>query len=154
MIYKRTAYDLDGVIFPLLKRHKPFYRYSGAERKEYEAKRLWFYRNAPLILKPKEEEFYIVSARQYKYRFLTYEWLERNSIKYKDIHLMDASLTFKNIVEHKSKYIKELGITRYYEDDPKIIKYLDKLFPHIELIEVTRDEISVKTDLDIEVPTI
>ena len=147
-----VAYDLDGVIFPLLKRHKPFYKYSGPERKVYEAKRLYYYENAPCILRPEEKEFYIISARQEKYKDITLKWLQANKIQYKGIYLMDAALKFENIVEHKSMWLKELGITKYYEDDLKIIKYLHKVLPSLELVEIVRTPISVKTDLQVEIP--
>ena len=143
------AYDLDGVIIPLLKRTKPFYRYSGIERKRYEKVRLWQYANDKVYYRPKESEFYIISARQEKYRIVTEEWMDKNDIRPIEAILMNASLTFEHIIAHKLKYLKEKDIELYYEDDPKIIKALKKELPKINIVEIPRTPQSVKTEEDI-----
>lgn len=145
----KVAYDLDGVIIPLLKRSKPFYKYSGIERRRYEKVRLWQYINDKVYYRPTETVFYIISARQEKYRVQTEEWLDKNNIKAKEVLLMDNSLTFENIMAHKLKYLKEKKIDKYYEDDPKIIKALKKELPNLNIVEIPRTPQSVKTEEDI-----
>ena len=142
------GYDLDGVLMPLLKRSKPYIQYSGEERKSYERARLWQYENDVKLRSP-EGKFYIISSRQEKYRKITELWLDRNGIKAKEVILMDNSLTFNHILDHKLKYLIEKGITKYYEDDPKLIRYLQKRLPNLEIVYIERTSQTVRTQQDI-----
>ena len=143
-----VAYDLDGVLMPLLKRSKPYIQYSGEERKSYERARLWQYENDVQLRVPKGE-FYIISSRQEKYRVITELWLKRNCVKAKEVILMDNSLTFNHILEHKLKYLIEKGITKYYEDDAKLIKVFAKKLPELEVIQIERTSENVRVEEDI-----
>jgi len=144
-----VGYDLDGVLMPLLKRSKPYIQYSGAERKSYEKARLWQYANDTKLRTPEEKEFYIISSRQEKYRQITEMWLKSNGINAKEVILMDNSLTFNHILDHKLKYLIEKGITKYYEDDPKLIRYLQKRLPNLEIVYIERTSQTVRTQQDI-----
>ena len=143
-----VAYDLDGVLMPLLKRSKPYIQYSGEERKSYERARLWQYENDVKLRSP-EGKFYIISSRQEKYRKITELWLDRNDIKAKEVILMDNSLTFNHIRDHKMKYLIEKGVTKYFEDDAKLIKVLAKKLPDLEVIQIERNSENVRTEGDI-----
>lgn len=149
--YKRVAYDLDGVLMPLLKRSKPYVEFNSEERKAYEKARLWQYTNDIKLRTPIELEFYIISSRQEKYRQVTEQWLKSNGIKAKEVILMDNSLTFNNIFSHKLKYLLEKEIDKYYEDDPKLIKALLKKIPNLEIVYIERTPQTVKTERDIDI---
>ena len=145
-----VAFDLDGVLMPLLKRSKPYIEYSGEERKSYERTRLWQYENDVKLRSP-EGEFYIISSRQEKYRAITELWLKSNNIHAKEVILMDNSLTFNHIRDHKLKYLIEKKITKYYEDDAKLIKVLAKKLPDLEVIQIERNTENVRTQEDITI---
>ena len=148
---KVVAYDLDGVLMPLLRRYKPYIQYSGPERKRYEKVRLWQYANDVKLLTPSEPEFYIISSRQEKYRPVTEMWLKKNNIFAKEVILMDNSLTFNHILEHKLKYLIEKKIEKYYEDDPKLIKRLNKKIPNLEIVYLERNSQTVRIEQDITI---
>jgi len=131
-----TAYDLDGVIMPLIKRDKKYFEQSGIERKLFEEQKKKHFINSPITLRPIEREFYIISSRREKYRNTTEEWLKKKKVNYKRLILMEGELTFKHIVEHKYKWLKELGVRRYYEDDEKIIKELRRMLPNVEFVNI------------------
>lgn len=144
----KVAFDLDGVLMPLLKRSKPYIQYSGEERKSYEKARLWQYENDVKLRSP-EGEFYIISSRQEKYRTITELWLKRNNIHALEVILMDNSLTFNHIRDHKLKYLIDKEITKYYEDDAKLIKVLAKKLPDLEVIQIERNSENVRIEEDI-----
>ncbi len=150
--FKRTAYDLDGVLLPLLKRNGCYFKQSTAERNEHENKKRYLFKYGKVLRIPLEKEFYIISSRRERYRNLTENWLKDNKINYKELILMEGSLTFKKIVEHKYKYLREKKIEKYYEDDKKVIEWLKKRLPHIEFIHIERNNLNVLTVKDIEMP--
>lgn len=141
--YPKTAYDLDGVLCPLLEREKKYFEQNKAERELHESKKIEHFKTAKLLIRPLEKDFYIISARRNKYRDITERWLKDKRLNYKELILMEGTLTFGNIIDFKYKALKDNNIERYYEDDPKIIQYLKKKLPKIEFILVHRSEKSV-----------
>ena len=131
-----TAYDLDGVIMPMIKREKKYFEQNGVERREFEKQKREHFKKSNIKLRPLEREFYIISSRRERYGEETREWLKKKRVNYKALILMEGELTFKHIIEHKGKWIEKLRIERYYEDDEKIIKELKKRFPNIEFINI------------------
>lgn len=147
---RKVAYDLDGVLCPLIKRNKPFFEQTSMERNLFNEKKKIYFSNAPIYKNP-TEPFYIITGRREKYRKITERWLEEKGIEYKELIMMTGSLTFKNIYNHKYKWIKELGIERYYDDDIKIISQLHKDLPNLELIHVKRTDKNVVNENDIQI---
>jgi uncharacterized HAD superfamily protein len=136
---KIIAYDFDGVLCPMAKRDKPFFKQSGEERKIYNFLKLEYIKNAPLIFKPKEKNFYIISARRERFRLETEEWLKKHNIKPIETILMEnISLTFEHCVEHKLNWLKKLKVNKFYEDDVKIVRYLKKKLPLLEIVTIPR----------------
>lgn len=116
------GYDLDGVLSP---------RLMSRKRK---LKEFW-YSNAPLIMRP-VGEYFIVSGRKIKYEYETNQWAKKNGLNPKGIFLMESERTQRNMIKHKIKKISELGIERFYEDDPKIAEGIRKSLPSVEVIDV------------------
>ena len=144
----KVAYDIDGVLCPMPKRDKPFFKQNGVERNKYKKLKQEHFMFCPVLMRPKEKTFYLITGRKEHERGITEEWLENNEIKPKEVRYMTGSLTFKNILAHKIKSIKELGIDTFYEDDPKLVRYLRKAIPELTIIHIPRDENNVKILLD------
>ncbi len=146
---RKIAYDFDGVLMPAIKRDKKYFQQNKYERDLFERKKRYHFKASGVLKRPIEKEYYIISARRERYRDITEEWLKKNKIEPIELILMEGQLTFNRIIEHKSKYLKELGIEKYYEDDPKIVAKIRKLLPNIEVIQIPK---VVVTQGDITIP--
>lgn len=147
-----VGYDLDGVIVVLLKRDKSYFKQTGAERKLYMEKKVYLYTHSPLLLRPKEKEFFVITARKPKYRTLTLRYFEKHNIRPSGLFMMDNSLTFDNIVEFKTARLASLGVTKYHDDDIKLIKALQANLPDIEFIHIPRTETNVIMSSEFSLP--
>lgn len=143
---KRTAYDLDGVLMPYLSRSKSYKEQSPSERKIYEEIKKYHFKISKVFVYPLEPEFYIITSRRKRYENLTKTWLEKKNIRPKELVMMEGSLTFNKIVSYKLNKLKEYKIERYYEDDLKIVKYLKKRLPDVDIIHVQRRKSSCLTE--------
>jgi hypothetical protein len=124
------GYDLDGVICRNSpKRKKPFFKQTGAERKEYQEERLIHFKNVEVKLKPMEE-FIIITARKLKEKVVTLEWLKKNNLNPKEVYFLEGTKTRENIIKYKAGVINKNKLEKYYDDDEKICKKLVKLCPN------------------------
>ena len=139
----KTGYDLDGVLCVMPKRPKPMMKQTGAQRKSYDFNKLKWFSETPCLWKP-EKECYVITGRREKNRIPTEAWLQKHKIPYKELIMMEGSLTFDNILNHKVKSIKKVGIERYFEDDDKLATAIQKACPNVQVILVPRDTSSYK----------
>jgi hypothetical protein len=132
-----VSYDLDGVLAKIPKvDHKKYRFMNGKERKEYKQKLLKGYLIASKLYEPKEDNFYVISARKMEQviYFISKDWLSRNfGERVLALHLLDKSRTYENVIRFKAETIKKLGIERHYEDDEKVLKGIRKCLPEVEL---------------------
>lgn len=129
------GYDLDGTLVPgKPARNKPYFRQTGPERKAYDVIRREHYKNAPLVRMP-SKQFVLISGRPIRYESETLFWVDFNGLKPDGIYLMDNVVTRKNQIAHKIEVLRRLGISRYYEDDPKIARALTRLGISVILVE-------------------
>ncbi len=112
---------------------------NGKERKAYIQSKRDHYSNAKLMQIPIEKHFTIITSRTKKYFDETVKWLEKNkTYPTAGLYFNELGNTRDKHIEHKSAVINKLGITKYYEDDPKIVKALNKLCPNTTIILVKR----------------
>ena len=137
----KVGYDLDGVICGSRAKPKKSYRsMNGKERKAYIQSKKDHYSSAKLMQIPIEKDFVIITGRTVKYSDETMQWLTKNNICSKYVYFNKLGCTRQKHVEHKSNIINTLGITKYYEDDPKIVKALEKLCPNTTIVLIKRCE--------------
>ena len=118
--------DLDGVIAqnPLDKKdYRPF------KLHEYYSKAI------PTVVYSKLPINLIITGRRIHYKKVTIEWLVHNRIECKKLIMFPNKIkkTNKTLAEYKAKHINELGITKYYEDDKRIVEQLKVLCPNAEI---------------------
>lgn len=82
----------------------------------------------------------IITARPEEARELTERWLKRNNIQPDNLVMMpikmrDMPTDMRVVCEWKTKVIKTLGISLYFEDLCDIIEYMRKNLP-IKIVEV------------------
>jgi uncharacterized HAD superfamily protein len=140
---KKVAYDLDGVLSILCKRDKPYSKQNKWEREAFEKIRVDMYANSPLLLIP-ENNFYVISSRKEKYRNISDGWLIKNKLKYIESFYLKGKRKFDSIKEFKIGKLKELSIDKFYEDDAKLIKEIEKSLPNIEIVQIPRTKVNVK----------
>jgi len=140
---KKTAYDLDGVLCSMPHREKSFRTQNKAERDSYEQRKIEWFSQTPCLWNP-QRPFTIISGRREKYWTETEAWIQKHGLKCTEMHMMTGSLTYENILNHKVKYIKELGIERFFEDDPKLVRGIRNKCPLVQVVLVPRDASSVK----------
>ena len=129
------GYDLDGVLCAGSTFSKSYFRCSAIERREFLRLRKDYYRNAPVLLRP-EGEFVIISCRREGYSGITKEWCVVNNLNPQAIYFMPLVRTRQNMIKYKAEKINELGISIFYEDDPKIVKKLTVLCPNTKIVQV------------------
>lgn len=121
------GYDLDGVIANTNKpQAKEFYRDNKIDWKEYNKEVYKAYKHSVLIRNPKGS-FYIITGRSKMFRRITFKWLEEKGVKPIQAYFIDRKRTLENMIKFKVEKIKELNITEFYEDEPKIARELSKL---------------------------
>lgn len=141
MTSKLYGYDLDGTLCEKPpRRDKPYFKQTGPERREYEKIRREHYRNAKLLMEPKEP-FVIITGRSSKYRIITEMWCVENGLKPEEIFMLTAQRTRKNMIAHKIEKCKRAGVDLYFEDDPKIARAMTKAgIPVVLIIDHEKDD--------------
>lgn len=137
------GYDLDGVLAIMSKRDKPFSKQNGYERREFERIRAEMYENSPLLLQPLKP-FYIISGRKEKYRNISDNWIKKNKLYPIKTFYLEEGKNFENILKLKINKIKDNKVTVYYEDDPKLIREIQKALPSLQVVRIKRDTKNVK----------
>lgn len=125
---KKIGVDLDGVLClnmnprKLFRPHRMHEYYSLGQY-------TGFAKDIPVV---------IITARKETFRRTTEEWLHKNDIVYSALIMMQIGIkkNFENCVKLKAKFINELDLDIYYEDDPNILKKLRKLCPKTEIVDV------------------
>lgn len=124
---RKIGYDLDGVICSNRKLSGTSYRkMNGQQRKEYIRQKIEHYKNAKLLGISLPKKFYIITGRTEKYEGITRSWLKKNNINPLELYMNTEGGLAQDHIKHKVKKIKELGLTRYYEDSLRIYKGLKK----------------------------
>ena len=83
---------------------------------------------------PSEPEYVIITSRSPKFAEITLQWLKKANLKPVKTYFIDRTRTRANMIDYKSEKINELGIIKYYEDDPKIARALKKRCPNTEIV--------------------
>ena len=121
------GYDIDGVLASKpTPSDKKWGRMNGAERKAHKENLLHQYDNAKALLIP-TEPFYAISARKDEplVRGITTHWLkERYGDLVLGVALLPMSRSIENVVKFKNAAIENYQITRFTEDNKKILKGL------------------------------
>ena len=131
-----VGYDLDGVLASKIEFDISYFKANGEQRKEITKAREAHYRAAQWVLSPFESEYVVITSRKPKYACVTNVWLLQGSVKPKAVYFMDLPRTRLNMIVYKAFKINELGLKKYYEDDPKIVKALIKKCPNTEIIQI------------------
>jgi hypothetical protein len=132
-----VGYDIDGVLCPKPPaRPKPYSKQKGAERKAYAELREFVCRHAPLVRRPGEARYVLVSGRNADFLQATEDWARANGLKQEGIYLIDRPRTSANMAAFKAETIKRLGIVRFYEDDKRIGRKLMRLCPGVTIIQI------------------
>jgi len=127
------AYDLDGTLCtetPARWWERPlFWLFGdawGRVRKAWETP----------ILKP-EGEYIIITSRVGVGRHLlrTLKWLGSHGYSPEGVFMMDYQCK-GYIAKYKAAVCKDLEVTKYYENGPKIAEYLRQEVPGMEVVEV------------------
>lgn len=123
-LYELNGYDLVGTLIPPApKRSKPFFKQSAAERAQHVQNVLAHLRAAPLLRQPRPR-FVIITGLTELYRPAVEEWLSANNLKPDGVYYLQTSRTRAHMIEHKLGTALKLGVSVYFEDDPKIAKAL------------------------------
>lgn len=131
-----VGYDIDGVLCPKLEFDISYFKANGEQRKEMVKAREAHYKAAQLVLNPSNPPFVVITSRKPKYACMTTVWLLEGSVKPKATYFMNLPRTRFNMIVYKAFKINELGLKKYYEDDPKIVKGLIKKCPNTEIVQV------------------
>jgi len=137
-----TGFDMDGVLCTKAVIDKKWSECRGYERTIFQQIKKYHCSTAPLLRKPTEKNFVIITGRSAKLQFITLDWLESNKITPLKVFHIDRNRTRNNMIDFKSEKINELELKTYYEDDPKIIKSLTRLCPNTQIVPIQ----SVTTD--------
>ena len=80
----------------------------------------------------------IITGRRIHFKKLTIQWLADNGITYKTLIMFPNKIkkSNKTLAEFKAKYINELGITQFYEDDENIAKQLKISCPNTKINQI------------------
>ena len=130
---RKVGYDLDGTICEKSEINKKYMYCSGEERKQYKLIREYHMKTAKLVLKPKEEEYYIITSRKPENRSVTMQWLLRANLKPLKVYFMDSPRKRTNMIKYKADLINKLNLVKYYEDDEKIAKSLKRKCPFTQI---------------------
>lgn len=142
----RIGFDLDGVV---VKHNLPILRMMDLiedPRKRDEVAR-YYYKQQEILLNPllfllEEDELYIITSRSNKYRRETEQFIEKYlpTARLIILDLIDPSLLidldswYRKQAELKAKVINDLGIEVYFEDIPKVVRYLREMCPNTKII--------------------
>ena len=139
----KISYDLDGVLAEAPKiEHKKYGLMNGKERNQYHIQLAKHYLKAKKLYDPKEQEFYVISARRLDRTIysITKDWLtERFGNRVLGLYLLNKSRTYENVINFKCEMIKRVGINKHYEDDPNILKGIRKNLPAVELFLINKE---------------
>lgn len=142
-----VGYDLDGTICQRGEMSKSFFHCNGSERKAFYKGREHHYRTTEVIRTPSEKQWVIITSRKNKYRKITLDWLVEKNLKPKQVYFMEGyARVRREMIEYKSKFINDLELCKYYEDDPKIVSALKKRCPNtqIVLVDSIAREVNIK----------
>lgn len=133
-----VSYDIDGVLAEQPPPNsKKWGRMNGSERRERKDFLYDWYANAGKLIEPIEPKFYAISARKREPRIyeITKDWLNKYyGDKIISFHLLGVSRSVANVVKFKSDTVLELGVSRHYEDNKKVLRGMRKVLPpEIEL---------------------
>jgi len=134
-----VGYDLDGVICNNRKLSDiPYRKMDGEQRREYIKKKIKHYKTARLEQIPIEKKFYIVTGRTEKYKYFTVEWLRKHKIFPVELCINPYGNRAQDHIKHKVETIKRLGITKFYEDNTRIYKGIEKECKDTKIILIRR----------------
>jgi hypothetical protein len=133
-----VSYDIDGVLAAQPPpNEKKWGRMNGAERKARKEFLIDWYTNAEKLIEPAETTFHAISARKREPRVYesTKDWLNKYyPERVISFHLLGESRSVANVVAYKSSKVLELGVSRHYEDNKKVLRGMRKILPsEIEL---------------------
>jgi len=80
----------------------------------------------------------IITGRRIHYKKVTKKWLAANGVKYDKLVMFPNKIRKNNrsLAEYKAKVINALGIGVFYEDDEKIVKYLQMMCQNALIVQV------------------
>lgn len=80
----------------------------------------------------------IITGRRIHYQKVTKKWLAENGVKYDKLVMFPNKIKKNNrsLAEYKAKVINALGIGVFYEDDEKIVKYLQMMCQNALIVQV------------------
>lgn len=133
------GYDLDGTLCESCPpRDKPYSQQSGTERKLYEQVRQGHMFNARVLLSPKRPFVIITGRSKKKSQAITWLWLKMNKLYPQAVFFLEAPRTRPNMIAHKVGWCQTMGITKFFEDDPKIVSAMRKAGINVEHIKHDR----------------
>jgi hypothetical protein len=128
-----VSYDIDGVLAAQPPpNEKKWGRMNGTERKARKEFLIDWYTNAEKLIEPTETTFHAISARKREPRVyeVTKDWLnEYYPERVISFHLLGESRSVVNVVAYKSSKVLELGVSRHYEDNKKVLRGMRKILP-------------------------
>ena len=136
---EKIAFDLDGVLCDIYWNHK-YLRYEWWKLKKAHENSLFYNHicfkllNCKPKLLPTGKYILIISSRSSIFRSVTENWLK---IYFNKSTRSDCSYYFlkgNERIQFKERMIKELQITKYYEDEIEIILALSALCPDTEIL--------------------
>lgn len=150
------AFDLDGVIALLNfdNNHptcqKSWSKKNGEERRAYKEYVKSLYKVAKFGLDPRNivdpmKPIIIITARKADEDVMriTMNWLKEQGLDKHPgglrCHFLDKGRTVKNVIEFKSKWLKEYGIGEFFEDNKKVLQGISEHVPGINLNYVAKD---------------
>ena len=78
----------------------------------------------------------IITGRRIHFKKITSQWLTDNGIAYGTLVMFPNKVkkSNKTLAEFKAKYINEIDVTQFYEDDEKISRQLETSCPNTKII--------------------
>ncbi len=125
---RQVGSDLDGVI-----------AINTLDKTDYRPHRLHHYYSKCIPTHYRSVLFdVIITGRRIHFKKLTIQWLADNGITYKALIMFPNKIkkSNKTLAEFKAKYINELGITQFYEDDENIAKQLKIFCPNTKINQI------------------
>lgn len=128
------AYDLDGTLCNTMpKPPKAWGKMMGTERNAWKQKLLQEYQKAvPLLIPPENQKFIVISARKndIEVHKITLNWLftfyKKNLT---GLFLLEDSRSIENVVNFKTKILKNYFVNDFVEDNWQVVKGIRKLAP-------------------------
>ena len=80
----------------------------------------------------------IITGRRIHYKKVTVDWLRENNVEYKTLVMFPNKVRKNNrsLAKFKAEKINELGIEVFYEDDERIVKYLQMMCQNALIVQV------------------